>query len=241
MYTFFSNDRPSSNVIFDISRGAIPHAFAVHKFGANFDIDQTTDPESVWTDGGLYPWVALEAAQIIYCLSTSASDTAVLTIEGLDANYHAQSETVTLTGTSIVATSNQFIRVFRMTYEDGANVGDITARTVSASGAIVAQIDAGYAQTLMAVYTVPAGFTGYLVTLDATIDANKNCQVMMYHRLAGKPFRIAHVAETTGHYRYDFNAPLRIPEKTDIDIRVTEVSSNNTRVTASFDLLLIKD
>ena len=71
-----------------------------------------------------------------------------------------------------------------MTY-DATNVGNIEARVTSASGTIVAQIDAGYAQTLMAVYTVPAGYTGYLVALDATIDGTKTCQMLMYHRLVG--------------------------------------------------------
>jgi hypothetical protein len=93
----------------------------------------------------------------------------------------------------------------------------------------------------MAVYTVPAGFTGYLLAIDATIDGTKTCQMLMYQRLFGKPFRIAHIAESDGHYRYDFAAPLAIPEKTDIDIRVNEVSGNDARVTANFDLVLIKD
>lgn len=240
MYQFHT-DHPTPNVYLDVARDAISNSKIVHKFGANFDIDQGTDHESVWTGGGVYPWASLATAQIIYCLSTSASDTAVLTIEGLDANYHEQTETVTLTGASAVTTSNTFIRVFRMTYEDGANVGTITARTVSASGTVVAQIDVGYAQTLMAVYTVPAGHTGYLVALDSTIDSNKNAQLLMYHRLFGKPFRIAHVAETSGHYRYDFHAPLRVPEKTDIDIRIDNVSGNDARVTANFDIVLIRD
>ena len=240
MYQFHT-DHPTPNVYLDVARGSISNSKIVHKFGANFDIDQATDPESVWTGGGLYPWASLSSAQTIYCVSTSASDTAVLTVEGLDSSYHEISETVTLTGTSAVTTTNQFIRVFRMTYEDGANLGTITARTVSASGTIVAQIDIGYAQTLMAVYTVPAGHTGYLVALDSTIDSNKNAQLLMYHRLFGKPFRIAHIAETSGHYRYDFHAPLRIPEKTDIDIRIDSVSGNDSRVTANFDLVLIKD
>ena len=237
----FHNEHPTPNVYLDVARDAISNSKIVHKFGANFDIDQATDPESVWTGSGLYPWASLSSAQTIYCISTSASDTAVLTIEGLDANYHEQTETVTLTGTSAVTTTNTFIRVFRMTYEDGANVGTITARTVSASGTIVAQIDVGYAQTLMAVYTIPAGHTGYMVALDLAIDSNKNAQLLMYHRLFGKPFRIAHVAETSGHYRYDFHAPLRVPEKTDIDIRIDNVSGNDSRVTANFDLVLIKD
>ena len=239
MYQFHT-EHPTPNVYLDVARDAISNSKIVHKFGANFDIDQATDPESVWSGGGLYPWASLATAQTIYCLSTSASDTAVLTIEGLDANYDEQTETVTLTGTSAVTTTNQFIRVFRMTY-DATNVGDITARTVSASGTVVAQINVGYAQTLMAVYTVPAGYTGYLVALDSTIDSNKNAQIFMYHRLFGKPFRIAHIAETAGHYRYDFHAPLRIPEKTDIDIRIDNVSGNDSRVTANFDIVLIRD
>lgn len=239
MYQFHT-DHPTPNVYLDIARGSISNSKIVHKFGANFDIDQGTDPESVWSGGGVYPWASLSSAQTIYCLSTDAGDTTTLTIEGLDANYDEISETVTLTGTSAVTTSNTFLRVFRMTY-DATNVGTITARTVSASGTIVAQIDAGYAQTLMAVYTVPAGFTAYLVALDATIDGTKTCQMLMYHRLFGKPFRIAHVAESDGHYRYDFTAPLTVPEKTDIDIRINEVSGNDARVTANFDLVLIKD
>ena len=239
MYQFHT-DHPTPNVYLDVARGSISNSKIVHKFGANFDIDQGTDPESVWTGGGVYPWASLSSAETIYCLSTDAGDTTTLTIEGLDANYDEISETVTLTGTSAVTTSNTFLRVFRMTY-DATNVGTITARTVSASGTIVAQIDAGYAQTLMAVYTVPAGFTAYLVALDATIDGTKTCQMLMYHRLFGKPFRIAHVAESDGHYRYDFTAPLTVPEKTDIDIRINEVSGNDARVTANFDLVLIKD
>jgi len=239
MYQFHT-DHPTPNVYLDVARGSISNSKIVHKFGANFDIDQATDPESVWTGGGLYPWASLSSAQTIYCLSTSASDTTTLTLEGLDANYDEITETVTLTGLTAVTTTNQFLRVFRMTY-DAENVGNITARVTSASGTIVAQIDAGYAQTLMAVYTVPAGYTGYLVALDATIDGTKTCQMLMYHRLVGKPFRIAHVAESDGHYRYDFIAPLTVPEKTDIDIRINQVSGNDARVTANFDLVLIKD
>jgi hypothetical protein len=239
MYQFHT-EHPTPNVYLDVARGAISNSKIVHKFGANFDIDQATDPESVWTGGGLYPWASLSSAQTIYCLSTSASDTTTLTLEGLDANYDEISETVTLTGLTAVSTTNQFLRVFRMTY-DATNVGDIQARVTSASGTIVAKIDAGYAQTLMAVYTIPAGYTGYLVTGDATIDSKKDCQVFMYIRQFGKPFRIGHVAEASGHYRYDFFAPLPIPEKSDIDIRIDNVSGNDSRVTANFDIVLIKD
>ena len=240
MYQFHP-EHPTPNVYLDIARDAISNSKIIHKFGANFDIDQASDPETVWSGGELYPWSAFATAQTLYCLSTSASDTAVLTIQGLDSNYDEQTEAVTLTGTSAVTTTNTFIRVFRMTYEDGVNAGDITVRTVSATGTVVAQINTGLSQTLMAVYTVPAGHTAYMVSLDVSIDSNKNAQLIMYHRNFNKPFRVAHIAGATGHYRYDFHAPLRVTEKTDIDIRIDRVSGNDTRVTANFDLVLIKD
>lgn len=236
----FSPHRPSTDMYLDIARGVIPNSKIVHKFGANFDIDQGTDPESVWTGGGQYPWDVLETAQTIYALSTSASDTSTMTIEGLDANYNEQSETVTLNGLTAVATTNTFLRVFRMTY-DAVNVGTLEARVTSGTGTIVAQIEAGDAQTLMAVYTVPNGYTAYLVTGDVTINSKRDCTVLYYLRQYGKPFRIAHIAEANEHYRYDFYAPMAITERTDIDVQVDNVSANDSSVTANFDLILIRN
>ena len=237
----FSPHRPSTAMYLDIARGVIPNSKIIHKFGANFDIDQNTDPESIWSGGGQYPWASLATAQTIYAISTSASDTSTMTIEGLDADYNEQTETVTLNGLTAVATTNTFIRVYRMTY-DAINVGTIQARVTSGTGTIVAQIEAGDAQTLMAVYTVPAGYSGYLINFDVTIDSKKDCTVMLYCRKHnGLPFRISHMAETSGHYRYDFNAPLRLLEKTDVDVQVDNVSANDSSVTANFDIILIRD
>jgi len=237
----FSPHRPSTAMYLDIARGVIPNSKIIHKFGANFDIDQNTDPESIWSGGGSYPWASLATAQTIYAISTSASDTSTMTIEGLDADYNEKSETVTLNGLTAVTTTNTFIRVFRMTYDD-INVGTLEARVTSGTGTIVAQIEAGDAQTLMAVYTVPAGYSGYLINFDVTIDSKKDCTLMLYTRkFGGLPFRITHMAEASGHYRYDFNAPLKFDEKTDIDVQVDNVSSNDSSVTANFDLILIRN
>lgn len=236
----FSPHRPSTDMYLDIARGVIPNSKIIHKFGANFDIDQGTDPESVWTGGGQYPWASLSTAQTIYAISTSASDTSTMTIEGLDSDYNEQSETVTLNGLTAVATNNTFIRVFRMTY-DAVNVGTLEARVTSGTGTIVAQIEAGDAQTLMAVYTVPKDYTAYLVTGDVTINSKRDCTVLFYLRMFGSPFRIAHIAEANEHYRYDFYAPMPIPERSDIDVQVDNVSANDSSVTANFDLILIRN
>jgi len=227
-----------------VSRGQIPGHSVLHKFGANFDIDNNSVPETVWSAGGLYPWGSLATAQSLYVLSDDAADTEEVEIQGLDASYNAITETVTLTGTVAVQTDALFLRVYRMLYNHGGtNEGTITARTVSSTGTVVAQIDEGLAQTLMAVYTVPAGYTAYIGNIDASVQKNKDAQVQLFVRAAPtRSFRIKHMAEVyESQYRYEFHYPLRIDEKGDIDVRTAEVEANNTRVTSNFDILLVKN
>ena len=227
-----------------VARGQITGHSVLHKFGANFDIDNNSAPETVWSAGGLYPWGALATAQSLYVLSDDVADTEEVEIQGLDASYNAITETVTLNGTTAVQTDVSFLRVYRMLYDHGGtNEGTITARTVSGTGTVVAQIDEGFAQTLMAVYTVPAGYTAYIGNIDASVQKNKDAQVQLFVRAAPtQSFRIKHMAEVyESQYRYEFHYPLRVDEKGDIDVRTAEVESNNTRVTANFDVLLVKN
>jgi len=223
-----------------VSKGLVAGHSYVHKFGANFDVDSITTPETIWTAGGVYPWSSLTTAQTLYIISTSASDTGSITIQGLDADYNAIEETLAVTGTTAVTTANEFLRVYRMVYD--GNVGDITARVSSGIGTVVAQIDATYSQTLMAVYTVPAGHNAYLLCGDATINRNEDASITFFQRPEGGAFRIAHMAEVyQNSYRYDFPVPVKLPAKTDLDVRISQVETNNTRCTANFDLLLVKE
>jgi hypothetical protein len=226
-----------------VAKGQFQDITSIHKFGANFDIDNNSEPETVWSAGGLYPWSAFATAQTLYCLSDDESDTEEVTIQGLDADYNLLFENVTLNGTTPVTTTNEFMRVFGMSYEGAAeNAGTITARVTSGSGTIVAQIDGEFGQTLMCVYTIPAGHTGYLLCGDASVQKSKDAQIKFFVREFGKSFKIAHMAEVFEvTYRYDFPVPMRIPEKTDLEVRADNVETNNTRVTANFDLILDKD
>lgn len=225
----------------EVAKGNIKGHTIIHKFCANFDIDVGTTPQTIWSQSGLYPWSALATPQTLYCLSTSASDTSDLIIEGLGTDYAPLTETVTLTGTTAVATTNQFLRVYRCRYDAG-NVGEITLRTVSAVGTVVAEIRVGYGSTLMGVYTIPAGYTGYLVAMDITASSSKDAQIGIYQRNEGGAFRIVHIADVFDKtYRYDFSIPLRFTAKTDIDLRAIEVYSDDTRLTSNFDILLVDD
>lgn len=226
-----------------VSKGLVAGHESLHKFGANFQVNATTDPESIWTAGGLYPWASLNTEQTLYVISTSASDTNTVLLEGLDSNYNKIIEKITMTGLTAVTTTNQFKRIYRMQYEGTVpNVGTVTARTTSETGTVVAQIDIGYSQTLMSIYTVPAGCTGYLLALDASVDKGEQVQLNMSKRELNQSFKILHLTELFENtYHFDFPIPLKLSEKTDIDVRAAEVGTNNTRITSTFDLLLVKE
>jgi hypothetical protein len=55
------------------------------------------------------------------------------------------------------------------------NAGDIDIEAAAAGGTVVARITEGHGQTLMAVYTVPAGKTGYLLKINTSAEARQRC------------------------------------------------------------------
>ena len=222
----------------DIARKAERDYRHIHKFGSNPDVDISA-AESIWSAGGLYPWDALAEAETIYCISESSEDTASLEIQGLDADYNPQTETVTLTGDTAVATENTFIRVFRMIYKDDQNAGTITARTVSGTGTVVAQIDEEKNQTLMAVYTVPANTRGYLVCYTVSAGKAKDAEVELFTKnFEDASFALkSQISVFENTVTQPFAVPLVLAPKTDIDFKVV-TENNNTKVIVNFDLIL---
>ena len=226
-----------------ISRGMVKGASFIHKFGAVPSL-ATNTTGTVWDKNDtVYPWASWATAGIINVDSSSASDiNKSITVVGLDANYNQISETITLTTQTNNNSSNSFIRIFRAFVSDGeTNVGQISVQRDTTDVAI---ITAGYGQTLMAVYTVPAGYTGYLYKGTCSAQSGADGTGNMFVRYFGQSsFRNGHSFEVSGaggQYMYDFSFPIPIPEKSDIDVRIT-TRSNNGRYTAAFDLLLVQN
>lgn len=221
----------------DIARGAERNYVFEHKFGANPNL--TSGTSTIWTQGGLYPWAALDDPQILYLISTSASDTGQLTVYGLDNDYVLQEETVTMTGTVAATTQNTFKRIYRMIYTDGtANVGTITARTISGSGTVVGHMQPEVSQTLMSVYTIPARTPSYLTQFTIGIGKGGDASFKMFTRDLGGVFRIRSQLELyQSTFTQTYSAPLTLAPCSDIDLRAT-TSGNNFPATGSFDLIL---
>lgn len=225
----------------NVSRGKVRGASTIHKFGAVPAMSQSTTG-TIWDKSDtLYPWSVWTTAGVITAsIANALDDGKVITVLGLDNDFNEVSDTFTLSSTATVAGTTQFRRVYRAYISSGTNnVGDVN---FTKNGMDVLRITADKGQTLMAIYTVPAGKTGYLYQGVCTAQASADGTGNMFIRYFGQnAFRIGHsfeVAGVGGQYTYDFAFPIQLPEKTDIDVRVT-TRTNNGRYTAAFDILLI--
>jgi hypothetical protein len=219
------------------------------KFGRNPDIDQTE--ETVWEGGGTYTFDA--TAQSLEIVSSNANDSSggsgarTITLLGLDSTYTSLTQVVTLNGTNAVAIAGRWLRVFRASVTTagtgGVNAGTLTVR-LSGGGATRLVIGAGNGQTLMAVYTIPAGKTGYMVHYYASLNtATPATAASMDARLFTRPSTGVlnlkqQQASMAGLLMYDFGVPFAITEKTDVYLNAS-TSSNNSDVCGGFDIILV--
>lgn len=219
-----------------------------HKFGATPAMSQNATG-SIWDiNDTVYPWTALDIPAVVNIERNNVADQGlIVTVQGLDSDWNFQSEDITITGADTLGTLlfRRVNRAFVTSTTTSTNLGDIDIEAGAAGGTTVARITAGKGQTLMAVYTIPAGYIGYLYHGTMSIQAGGDATGFMFIRrnTVSTVFRIAHtfeVAGTGGQYDYTFSFPPAIPEKSDIDVRAA-VRSNNARVTAAFDILLVED
>lgn len=226
-------DAGTGNSNLPIAAGEVTGYSSINKFGAT-DGDVTAG--TVW-DGNsgttAYPYPSAGVVSI-----TSASNTgADVEVQGLDSNFEQATEVVAIGGTG----STTFSRVFRAIMVDTNNDSDVT---INQGGSLAAKIIEDQGQTLMAVYTVPAGKTAYLTHVHYSSDKAATNSAMQF-RLFAKPsegngtFNIKGVLGSAGGAVIDFkyDVPLKFTEKTDIKIDV--VAAQATTCTATFELILV--
>ena len=239
-----------------VKRGQVGWHYAIFKFGFNPDVDDSL--ETVWAQGGLYSYI--ETATVLKVSSSSANDTSAgtgartVTLSGLDANYVEISETVTLNGQTAVNTTNSYLRINRMCVKTagtgGQNAGVIYAGTGTVTSGVPANKYATVAvadnQSLMALWTVPADHTAYLLQKDitaATAQNNKYATIHLVARPFGEVFQTKdkHVIDN-GVLHQGYSIPLKFEEKTDIEVRcIGDSAGANIAVSAGLDMLYIRN
>jgi len=239
-----ATNRYLENEAIAISQDRVLKTSHIHKFGAVPAMSQGSTG-TIWdVNDTYYPWGVFDSdtTQLVVTAANGADSGELVLLVGLDTNYEELTENVVAT-TAGTTTSNVFKRINRafITGTSETHVGNIN---ITKNGINVARITAGKSQALMAVYTVPAGKTGYLEQGTASIQAGADATGDIFARYNGTgPFTVAHTFEvsgTGGQYLYNFTVPQKLPAKTDIDIRAT-VRSNNARMTSSIDVILIDE
>lgn len=243
---------PSSDFLLEVAKGNVVGHSLVHKFGRNPDIDTASGFEAIWNEGGDYSGFNATSAETVEIFSSDANDTSAgtgaRTIEvfGLNSSYVLQQETVTLNGVTAVDTTNTYIRlhrgIIRSAGSVGSNVGDVTIRQKTTPANVFASVPIGYAQTMVAAYTIPAGKTGFLYNWDVTLDGKTTATVnaRLCIRVFGEVFAVKEERVVTGNPRPYVLPKSSLPEKSDITLRA-DTTSNNTGVSGTFDLLLVDD
>jgi hypothetical protein len=224
-----------------VSRGQIPGHKRLLKFGFNALINEIE--ETVWEAGGIYVYPS-SAVALTATSSSGATDSGViLTVQGLDADYNEISETITLNASGVATTTKTFLRANRA-FVAGSKA--LTGAVSFANGGVTYAYVNSDNQTLMALWTVPAGYTAYIVQTDVTVMTeanNKFGTVRLVTRAPGGVFRTQDLfsAQNTSIVR-EFVLPLPVAEKTDIEFRAVGSSANALlNVAATFELVYIKN
>jgi hypothetical protein len=231
--------------------GVYPGVTHINKFGRNAAV-ASGSTEDVWDGSAVYVFPAT-------ALMTSMSQTtdqsllrgATVEIQGLNADWEMVTQIATLDGTlttNVVTLDPPLIRCFRMKLQSAtASASPIRVHNAGETQDY-AIIGTGEGQTLMAIYTVPAGKTAYMTNLYATFDPGSGSPTSLIMKLWGKDNlngyarHIKHIAglDINGSSTYikAFNPYKEFQERTDIFIEATTVGAASD-VTAGFDLILV--
>lgn len=236
---------------YEISAGRFTGYSVVNKFGRNTDIDTASVPEDIWNGGGLYTGFPQGSPEEFEVVSSSASDTGVLTFTYLASNTSESYQTanVTLTGTTPVNTGITGYRLHTARYNSGNsttfNVGNITVRHRITTANVFCLMPIGTSQTYVSGYTVPYGSTGLITRLFCRILSNVAASVegALFVRTNGNGPRLRRpfVASNVDGFEESVFGGLRIEANSDIMVRITSANSNNLDIIGGYDILIIKN
>jgi hypothetical protein len=249
-----------------IAEGSVTGKSFIHKFGKSPDFDILDGFVNIWDgandallSGGAMGYTYSSTADIGIISSSSASDTGEVEIQGLDSNYDIVIQSVTLTGQTDVDISavggTDLIRVFRMKNIGSSDmVGTVYLRTNGSAQAVGvpttpntvrAIIDNGNNQTLMAIYTIPNGKTGYLRDWYASsAGAKKDTihEIKLFARPFNQVFQLTHdaniVTDGTSYIQHTYVEPEVFNEKTDIHM-LCNTGQDEAGVSGGFDIVLV--
>ena len=220
----------------EIALGEIDNASSIDKFGLNPSVG--TSFETVWDAGGIYAYPSSAVAMTVTSDAAGTDNGVEVTVVGLDTDYNEVSDTVTLAGVGTATTTQTFIRVYRAYVSNGTAPTDNIV--IANTGTTYAQITYPYNQTLMAVYTIPAGYVGYIVAGNVSSTKDKDVTAKLIFTPENGVRLTKGVVLTPGTpFQRTWVVPQAIPAKTDVEIQCKAGATGE--VAAGFEIVLVKD
>jgi len=220
-----------------VARGQIGQHSTVNIYGYGAAITTATIP--AWENATAYTFpAAATSMNLVSTVNTGGDKTGTtILIQGLDASYTAITETLTLNGTTAVATTKSFLRINNISVASvtggAAPTGVITLKDPT-NTTTYAQIAAGFGRSQMSIYTVPAGNTFYLSRIDAYASANgSSADFITYSNTTYSSTGVVQYTQQApfiDNYHAQRVMPRPFLEKTDIVLRFK--ASANTYVVA---------
>lgn len=153
--------------------------------------------------------------------SNVADDGVIIRIIGLDVNYEIIEENVTLNSAVPPTTTLEFFRINDVITTSGNAENDIT---VANGGITYAKIRGGEGKNQASIYTVPAGYSFYLMRIDAfCASASQNNRQIYFRNFvcleSGVKLRVAETSFLEMMH-IQRQVPFRYNEKTDIEFQL---------------------
>ena len=261
-HTSISKRGTSEEFYLQVARGDIYKHTIVRKFGGNSSTGTSFVPVTL---GGVFP-TPQTAITLRVKAGGNAADTAAgagareVTLIGVDGNGAYLAETLATAGASAsAATTNAFLRLTEIfvsksgTYASatsGSHVGDIVIED-SGGGEDWGNIDAsefpnGISE--IGAYTVPLGFTAYVLSARVSTDAGKSADIIQFVRQnileTSAPYSpmvgVVHAVGVSGDQEIPVTIPGPVPALADAGF-MAKVASGTAAVHVEFEMLLIED
>jgi hypothetical protein len=234
----------------ETTKGNIIGQESDNKFGQNLAVG--TSEEDIQSQGGTL--IFLQSAELISISSDNAGDTlgganaTSVILYGLNENFTEISEIVNLSGATSVNTTQEFIRVNRMSVNEVGTYGFSNIGTITGVSAVSLttqiEIPPGEGQSKTTHYTVPAGNNIILTALRITMDTGKEVDVAFKIRENAdditppvKPIRTIRDFKGLSTPVSDLiKGNLKLDEKTDVwAVGITSIGTS--RIEINFDFV----
>lgn len=225
-----------------------------NKFGYNRDI-RNVAPEVIASWGGTFTPL-LDGAETTLTISSTSNQDSVggagcesIVVYGIDADRNELIEFITLTGTTNVVTTSEWLGINRVVMflcgTDTVNRGDITI-TATTGGSTMAQMPANEGVTQQCIFHVPTNFNlisewVWINVLNRAKNAELTVKMWVYSAVSNGKQNVFSVDIDTSNVSEPIdispNLPFPISEKTVIWLEC-ETNTNNIIVNARFSGIL---